>query len=212
MTIAPPLLVRSPKPCRLALTSLPPSSLRLHPQTIMSKRQRPSSPIPVPPETQVEDESSYGEAYEPSSKRRRYFAPVIPGDNQSPPRGEEYDSEDSEAREGYPHAEGRRGYSARRREWQAKAGVYKDANSLLHDLHAEQRHRMLFSTFSTSTSSSAALASHPHAHSKLGPLTSTMPIAYSAAQTETMEAEIVTHRYEMSNRYVVLLHIVQAFF
>lgn len=170
----------------------------------MSKRQRPSSPIPIPPETQVEDESS--EAYEPSSKRRRYFAPTTPGDHQSPPAREEYDSEDSETKEGYADVNGRRGYSTGRREWQAKAGVYKDANSLLHDLHAEQRHRILFSTPSTMTSP-GAMSAHSYAYpisadfeSKLGP---SVP-AYNAAHTEMMEAATVSHQYENSNRSVYL--------
>ncbi|KAK7694439.1 hypothetical protein QCA50_001625 [Cerrena zonata] len=176
----------------------------------MSKRQRPSSPIPVPPETRVEDESS--EAYEPSSKRRRYFAPAASGDHQSPPAGEEYDSEDSEAREGYTDAGGRRGYSAGRREWQAKAGVYKDANSLLHDLHAEQRHRILFST--PSMASPGAISTphlytypiSPNFESKLGPSAPTMP-AYNAVQTEMMEAATVTHQYENSNRLLKSLFL-----
>lgn len=162
----------------------------------MSKRQRPSSPIPIPPETQVEDESNCGEAYEPSSKRRRYFAPATPGDFQSRSAGEEYDSEDSESREGRSSLDRRRGSSTGRRDW----GVYKDANSLLHDLHAEQRHRMLFSTTRTPLPCTATFTANPYTHSKVEPAVQYTPLAYSAVQTDKMEAASVTNRYENSNR------------
>ena len=42
------------------------------------------------------------------------------------------------------------------------AGEYKDVNSLLHDLHAEQRHRMLFST--TSLPANLPFMSHGRPH------------------------------------------------
>ncbi|CAL1696531.1 unnamed protein product [Somion occarium] len=175
----------------------------------MSKRQRPSSPIPISPETQLEDETSSGNVYEPDTKRRRYFAPITPGDRQSTSDGgDEYDSEDSELREGQSNS--RRKYLGGLREWQADAGVYKDANILLHDLHAEQRHRMLFSTTS---STSTAFATHSHSPpssphyihaakdsiSKPASYFSPTP-GFNSAQPEQIETQTVTHRYEGSNR------------
>ena len=109
-----------------------------------------------------------------------------------------------------------------------QAGEYKHVNTLLHDLHAEQRHRMLFST--SSPPSSNPVFHHftvypepghpfPSQTSKsdlpeftLYPSNSPLPSKHMASFTinipskaqETMddaETECVTHRYEDTNRY-----------
>lgn len=101
----------------------------------MLKRQRPSSPSPISPETIVDDVDS--DLYQPDSKRLKYF-----GSSSSYGQGSHNEAvvNDSESEV----EDGREEYFQGRREWQTQAGTYKDANILLHDLHAEQRHRMLF--------------------------------------------------------------------
>lgn len=106
----------------------------------MLKRQRPASPSPIYDAT--EDEKNLPEdLFEPMSKRRRYFTP-----SRSNSRSQRsfHDVGDAEEEE---HEAASRGEPFQRegvREWQQYAGEYRDENTKLHDLHAEQRHRMLF--------------------------------------------------------------------
>ena len=107
------------------------------------------------------------------------------------------------------------------------AGEYKHVNSLLHDLHAEQRHRMLFSA---SPPDQLPLASHgrphfecdhpfPSAPTGLAPVSPIYPeppheshwnstsftILIPSKDTSTadhVEVQRVTQQYEDTNRYV----------
>ncbi|KAI0082228.1 hypothetical protein K474DRAFT_1655583 [Panus rudis PR-1116 ss-1] len=178
----------------------------------MLKRQRPSSPIPLPMETQVEDDWS-SSLYEPDSKRRRYFAPPSSRGG----RAGEADSDDvldTSTEDGKEEETKEWRYVSRKREWQETAGVYKNANSLLHDLHAEQRHRMLFSSSSSPqtrkwTHPSYDYSSHvgksdhsAYAHNAIDPSSLASPDEHETAHgaDEAMETETVISRYEHSNR------------
>lgn len=112
----------------------------------MLKRQRPTSPIPSLPSLPGGQELPF-ESYERVAKRRRQFAhrgrtPGNPYDD-----GEDYQDEGEDDTEADG---GRSEYREVRSRWQEQAGMYKQANTLLHDLHAEQRHRILFSPSSSS--------------------------------------------------------------
>ncbi|KAH9949023.1 hypothetical protein B0H21DRAFT_538675 [Amylocystis lapponica] len=118
----------------------------------MLKRQRPSSPLPSADIPLVPIEPSL-DVYERVVKRRRQFAP---------PRGSRHgggvggtSDDDEEDVPGSP--EGRSEYTRGTTRWQEEAGLYKTANTLLHDLHAEQRHRAIFSSHS-----SYGVARHSH--------------------------------------------------
>ncbi|KAI0786019.1 hypothetical protein C8Q75DRAFT_298604 [Abortiporus biennis] len=164
----------------------------------MLKRQRPSSPSPISPGSLLEDDFS-PDFYQPEVKRRKFFSSNLPTK-----RTQENESgEESDPEEILEHA--RRSYS-RGPEWQKAAGLYKEANILLHDLHAEQRHRMLFAESST----------HPAQHGwASGPPTQRMvPTRHTSDPTTAMskpeslpssaeEAVNIMHEYENSNRSVV---------
>lgn len=192
----------------------------------MLKRQRPSSPISFP-----EEDTVAADLYEPDSKRRRYFAPYA--STSQTKRDSTYlsdnDSEDGEGRESK-----RREVFSGKREWHAAAGVYKDANTLLHDLHAEQRHRTLFASPQQHASSSVNMLQaaylSPYTHSRAAsqsvkgyvnlPADSSIGLPHrplsgfqlplggarmnydGEGQNEEAEAEVVTQRYESSNRWV----------
>lgn len=202
----------------------------------MLKRQRPSSPVFFPDEV----DTAATDLYEPDSKRRRYFAsPSFPSvGKQGVAQANDADSDDGDERENAWSE-----HSARKPEWHMAAGAYKDANTLLHDLHAEQRHRALFSPSYRPSSSNAAhnAYSSPYSHprptletskdhtSSLSdpstgpPLNYPLPPASYAApshndglqmgydgtfqSTDHSEAEMVTQRYEDSNRYVTLSYL-----
>ena len=108
----------------------------------MLKRQRPSSPPPPAAEALLAAEPSVDlDISERVAKRTRHFAPlrrscVQKGDVVV---GSDTDGEEDQVEEGWSE------YSRGQTEWQEQAGLYKTANTLLHDLHAEQRHRQLFS-------------------------------------------------------------------
>lgn len=158
----------------------------------MLKRQRPSTPPPHLPETQVEDPS---DLYEPDSKRRKYFARPLPyGSNQATSMSDGEDSEDGDGASS--SARGR--LADRRREWHEAAGQYKEANILLHDLHAEYRHRMIFAS------------PHDHAPSHLSYRWTEensegvggKNVNDADANRIHAEAETVSQRYEDSNRFL----------
>ncbi len=163
-------------------------------------------------------------------KRMRHFPPPqtqfrAPDKGKSPWRGGESDGEeDVDVDEQAP------GRSASSEHYQRlqHAGEYKHVNTLLHDLHAEQRHRMLFST--TSPPTQLPLMSHaridtdhpfPCAPNKLTPAAP----AYLQPQHEShrnspsftisipskdpcvvdhIEIQRVTQQYEDTNRYVCI--------
>ncbi|KAI0762779.1 hypothetical protein C8Q74DRAFT_1371767 [Fomes fomentarius] len=107
-----------------------------------------------------------------------------------------------------------------------QAGEYKHVNTLLHDLHAEQRHRMLFSSSSppihqpfahyhprhlaypsSSPDKSAAMlpahgppaADPTELHRHMPSFTISIPIK-DASTVDHVEVQRVTERYEESNR------------
>jgi len=190
--------------------------------TKMLKRQRPSSPISFP-----DEDTTPADLYEPDSKRRRYFGPPTTAQQKRERNHDhEEDSEDNDGGES-----GRGEYFIGKREWSLAAGVYKDANSLLHDLHAEQRHRALFSTpqhpdfASADIAPTASYPSHPpratsskdhtNSHSAGFPLRDsghwnsdgTQMIFDGEGRNEQAEAQVVTQRYENPNRLLRALFL-----
>lgn len=144
-------------------------SLRLHDQSVaMLKRQRPVSPMLYPIDCTMEAHEAPEDLYEPDLKRRRYFTPSEA--DKSPWRDAIADEVDAES--GHGDGSSKRRSESRYgevREWQSHAGEYKTVNILLHDLHAEQRHRAIFASPSTAYSSfgsDATSSAVPEAASK----------------------------------------------
>jgi len=185
----------------------------------MLKRHRILSPVPSP-DLLLPSEPSL-DVYERAVKRRRQLAPL---------RGHKYGSgienaymneEDDEAESKL--VEGFSDYARGKSRWQEEAGLYKAANTLLHDLHAEQRHRVIFSSssphhhgtfsdpyahddaraeFATSYGAIHAVGRTPvHAqNSRQGNSDVDAPPRNGNLVTEDVEVQNVTHRYEDTNR------------
>ncbi|KIP11470.1 hypothetical protein PHLGIDRAFT_21665 [Phlebiopsis gigantea 11061_1 CR5-6] len=182
----------------------------------MLKRQRPASPSSSYDIT--EDEKSLPEnLFEPMSKRRRYFAPskfdslsrdfVPPEDDDEEDEGQAGSSYRPVRREGV-------------QEWRQFAEEYKEENAKLHDLHAEQRHRMLFSIhqptgFSpsitngcpavTAQRSEGGVPSRRYLHDNPTLAPSSQDHARdthvpNAPISAKQEAEVVSRRYEETNK------------
>ena len=139
----------------------------------MLKRQRASSPSPLTQATATELplHSHDPTSSEHGAKRRRMSAPPLDG----PLRGrgmlpvslgDELDEDDmmDDCASTLCATVGKRGIEG--------AGEYKTANSLLHDLHAEQQHRRLMSPSSHSSSSSST---GPFSYHGLSPSPSRQP-------------------------------------
>lgn len=129
----------------------------------MLKRQR-SIPsfVPVPDPYPTAD-PAIDMFEERVAKRRRQFAPphiqsVDKG--KAPWRGGESDGEEDVEKD----EQAGRLASSEQAQRIEQAGEYKNVNTLLHDLHAEQRHRLLFST-----SSLPAHMPFAHEHAPAGP-------------------------------------------
>ena len=187
----------------------------------MLKRQRPPSPISLP-----DEDVGPTDLYEPDNKRRRYFAPQR---FTSQDKKDRFQVDDADSDDGDSGASGRKEYFNGKREWHVAAGVYKDANSLLHDLHAEQRHRALFNPNHLASSPTDMTHSihplHP-LHARVTSYTSkdhasplhdpfadfserdtsspySLQMNYDGeGRNEQAEAEVVTQHYENSNRCV----------
>ncbi|KAH8100555.1 hypothetical protein BXZ70DRAFT_937813 [Cristinia sonorae] len=184
----------------------------------MLKRQRPASPISF-----LEDDTVAANIYEPDNKRRRYFAPHS---HTSKQKQDGVHPNDTDEEDGEGSESGRREYYGNR-EWHAAAGVYKDANSLLHELHAEQRHRVLFSPHASSFSTSVMNTLATHRTTQLATFQSAkvLPSALNGdlaghpqrqlavnfdgaeqmdhdgeGRDESVEAQVVSQRYENTNR------------
>ena len=191
-------------------------------QPNMLKRPRGSSPSPPMPDPTVEADVAPYDLYEPDAKRRRYFAPARYGHRS---RDEEEEGEDDAELSDGPRASSSRHEEtkARRREWQLEAGEYRDANSLLHDLHAEQRHRLLFSSPPPGTSSPSSYHQHytpestpfvrsqekgipaPVEKEHLRTVAPPIPASHDPLVKErhlAEEASVVSQRYEDVNRCV----------
>ncbi|KAI0085636.1 hypothetical protein BDY19DRAFT_996545 [Irpex rosettiformis] len=168
----------------------------------MLKRQRTSSPLPWSKEPTIEVDVTPGDLYEPDHKRRRYFTAshldkslLTDSFNDGLWEGESNDVEDRPRK---------REDGSSVNEWQLQAGQYKDANTILHELHAEQRHRMLFavgsSTHAASHGSSlhvAAQGSAPRFHHSdaVGTLNGN-----EHELPPRVEAKRVAERYEDTNK------------
>ncbi|KAF8273772.1 hypothetical protein EI94DRAFT_1714892 [Lactarius quietus] len=127
----------------------------------MLKRQRASSPLPFAQATVPE---SLPISSDPSSnhgvKRRRIFAPSLDGSSRgwgapSVASGDEEDEDDIIMGGRPPTPRPSAGESSLE-----SAGAYKLANSLLHDLHAEQQHRRMMSSITNSDLQSASCFPH----------------------------------------------------
>jgi hypothetical protein len=121
----------------------------------MLKRQRASSPSPLTqtPATEVPLISSVPTSSEHGVKRRRLLAPPLDGRSRGwgiqPVPSEDEVEEDDIMEDDSPNP-----WAITTEPSLSGAGEYKAANSLLHDLHAEQQHRRLMSPSSHSSSSS----------------------------------------------------------
>ncbi|KZT74819.1 hypothetical protein DAEQUDRAFT_760828 [Daedalea quercina L-15889] len=157
---------------------------------------------------------------ERAAKRARHFAPLRRSYVRKKSIIVGHDSDGEENQED----EGRSEYTRGQTKWQEDAGLYKNANTLLHDLHAEQRHRQLFAATPSYTTSSQRDLYHPtfsHATSSMNlkhwtqsmvmphperdpPLSSPMYHSSSHAHpsVDHVEAQIVSSQYEDTNRFL----------
>ncbi|KAI0639195.1 hypothetical protein C8Q77DRAFT_1080040 [Trametes polyzona] len=192
----------------------------------MLKRQRstpsfvPDAPCVLPPADLAID------AFERVAKRRRQIAPLP---NRSTPNDANLwrfdDTDGEEDVEGDEHAADRPEASEQAQRME-QAGEYRNVNTLLHDLHAEQRHRILFSSpLPPSHFPSAHHGSHfehqhhpsvpsdkitpalsespPHAHHEPHRHTPSFTISIPTKVTSVVdhvEVRRVTQRYEDTNR------------
>ncbi|KAH9835752.1 uncharacterized protein C8Q71DRAFT_858601 [Rhodofomes roseus] len=183
----------------------------------MLKRQRPSSPIPMAAEAPLAAEPPFDiDLAERVAKRARHFAPLRRSSyaqKNAVVLGPDTDGEEEQ------EDDGRSEYTRGQTQWQEKAGLYKNANTLLHDLHAEQRHRHLFAA---GPSNPPHPQRHPHHPMSSNPPPSmelrhprgiAMPqpsaggpsyhtSSHAHGSTEQVEARIVTSQYEDTNRFL----------
>ncbi|KAI0724345.1 hypothetical protein C8T65DRAFT_733982 [Cerioporus squamosus] len=195
----------------------------------MLKRQR-SSPSFVPDAYPAAD-PAIDTFEERVAKRRRQLAPQHPystDKGKAPWRPGDSDGEEDVENDEYLDRPLAPSSQAQRLQ---QAGAYKHANTLLHDLHAEQRHRVLFSSLSPPEHISIA-HNHPRNHPELehplsspsklppmvpeyGPLpvpsyestkhTSSFTISIpskDASAVDHVEVQRVTERYEDTNRFL----------
>jgi hypothetical protein len=108
----------------------------------MLKRQRPASPVPSRWDAVVDEKSLTEDIYKPVSKRRRYFTPSRIDPSMAGPTSTKNDHDIFDT--GPSTLPMNCGVRTGVREWQKDAGEYRNANTLLHDLHTEQRHRLVF--------------------------------------------------------------------
>jgi hypothetical protein len=118
----------------------------------MLKRQRASSPSPLTqaPAAEVPFISSVPTSSEHGVKRRRIHSPTLDGR----PRVLPVPSEDEVDEDDIMGDDSPNSWATASEPSLGGAGEYKAANTLLHDLHAEQQHRRLMSPLSHSSSSS----------------------------------------------------------
>ncbi|KAI0670110.1 hypothetical protein C8Q78DRAFT_1080007 [Trametes maxima] len=193
----------------------------------MLKRRR-SSPSFVPESPYVAAPDPAIDAFERVVKRRRHITPhdhsVVYGHEVR--HGDDTDGEEDV--EGDKHDGGQSHYPSGSHRLE-QAGEYRSANTLLHDLHAEHRHRMLFSSphpFSEMPTLHHRLHNEHHHHIVDVPSTDkTLPnltnvespsLEYqkhtpsftvsipskNANVVDHVEVQRVTQRYEDTNRYL----------
>lgn len=173
----------------------------------MLKRQRPHSPFPAARygDSDAKSVDTPLELSERLAKRRRYIESPLDEEedfhSESGPRHDTFASNDEE--------DGRETeyYAGDSRRWQEQAGIYKESNTLLHDLHAEQRHRMIFAANSQATLSISSRT--PSLQSEQQSRSLSLPHACkpsasdpsSDARNDEAESQVVADRYEETNRY-----------
>jgi hypothetical protein len=180
----------------------------------MLKRQRASSPLPLAQSTVPE---SLPISSDPSSnhgaKRRRIFAPSLDGSSRGwggfpLASADEEDEDDILMDDRTPTPQPNFHESS-----MESAGAYKMANSLLHDLHAEQQHRRMMSSAAAnpdlqsasffshgwSSSSSISLARKPGF--VMHPVPQDVLTAGVKNRLRCEEDVSVYERYEERNRY-----------
>ncbi|KAH9853193.1 hypothetical protein C2E23DRAFT_132779 [Lenzites betulinus] len=168
------------------------------------------------------------DAFERAAKRRRQIAPLrrrAATHGGRPWPTEETDGEEDV--EGDEHAPGQAESSEQARRLE-QAGDYRNVNTLLHDLHAEQRHRLLFSTpfppsdlafphahphanhgssptmdktIPTLSQSSGRIPDNAQSHPHMPSFTISLP-SKDANMVDYGEVQRVTQRYEDTNRHV----------
>ncbi|KAI0343896.1 hypothetical protein BDW22DRAFT_1355116 [Trametopsis cervina] len=171
----------------------------------MLKRQRPSSPTPWSMDHTVEADIPPGDLYEPNRKRRRYFTT---SDSDKSSWMDSFNSEgDGDSEDGgEPSRKKKDAHSRGLSGWQQHAGEYRDANSLLHDLHAEQRHRMIFA----GPSSTKAVYEAHTSYFATQTLPSSMPDSttpaadgrYKEEVPPVVESKHVLELYEDTNKFL----------
>ena len=184
----------------------------------MLKRQRPSSPLPMVAEAPLAAEPSVDiEMLERVAKRTRHCAPLRRSYVEKNSVIRNYDTDGEEDQED----EGRSEYTRGQAKWQEQAGLYKTANTLLHDLHAEQRHRQLFSakpsasihhqqdtccpsshSLDSFAHSPLCVASKPHEETPLGTMSPHISSVHHGGLEHT-EAQTVSSQYEDTNRFAI---------
>ena len=179
----------------------------------MLKRQRASSPLPLA-HAQATIPESLPISSDPSSihevKRRRIFAPSLDGSSRgwgvSPVPSEDEEDEDDIIMGGRTPTP----QPNLRESGLESAGAYKLANSLLHDLHAEQQHRRLMSSAANPDLQSASF--YPHGWSSpiplarkpsfvMHPVSQDVPTTGVKDRPRYEEDVSVYERYEERNRY-----------
>ncbi|KAI0690695.1 hypothetical protein BC835DRAFT_1363370 [Cytidiella melzeri] len=173
----------------------------------MLKRRRGSSPIPWSMEPTVEADVAPSDLYEPDRKRRRYFtAAKLDKSHWTDSANDDWEGESDDGE--YVLRKRREGSSRGANEWQQQAGQYKDANTMLHELHAEQRHRMIFSVPSSTNSTLHAYIPVHDAPSSVSSQGTSSPEAVGTVdylahrQPFIVEAKQVAKRYEETNRFL----------
>ncbi|KAI0374380.1 hypothetical protein BV20DRAFT_961530 [Pilatotrama ljubarskyi] len=196
----------------------------------MLKRQR-SSPsfTPAPPYAATPEPAL--DVYDRVAKRRRQLEP--PRDRPTIQGNSAWNADDTDGEEDIDHdgqGNGLQGPLQRAGRLE-EAGEYRDVNTLLHDLHAEQRHRLLFSSPlppfhhpnlhhrsqpehyhhpypSSSDKTVPALSfdgsqAAPHRDNRKHAPSFTISIPIKdASAVDHVEVQRVTQRYEGTNRYL----------
>ena len=195
----------------------------------MLKRQR-SIPSFVPDPPYAATPESSIDVFERVAKRRRHFAP--PSDRPSHSSWTMDDTDGEEDVDGEEHRASRQGNSDPEQGQRLnQAGEYRNVNSLLHDLHAEQRHRMLFSSslppshlpmlhhteppYAVAASADKTLpalsSNHlPPAQHEMRKAPSSFTISIpskDATMVDHVEVQRVTERYEDTNRYASYVYL-----
>lgn len=181
----------------------------------MLKRQRHQSPFPSTPSANYDDFvtslDSTLSVSERFTKRRRIESSL---DQDEHPSSSKYSNEPTELSESEDDNREPEYYAGLNTRWQEQAGVYKESNTLLHDLHAEQRHRMLFASNEFNPAAACTPSPQSHASTARVDLPSWSSSTHHVPRVVTLhyggddklESQIVTGHYEETNRSVYMIH------